>query len=192
MTGATADIAEREVDLSIERLYFYAAMSDKYDGRVHQTPYRNVTLAMPEPVGVMGVGCPEEFPLLGFISTVIPAVAMGNTVVAVPSERHPLAATDLYQVLETSDLHPGVVNIITGRKDELIDVLAKHDAVEGLWYWGPADICKTIEYTAAENMKRTWLSHGMHRDWANPRHGEGEEFLRKATEIKNIWVPYGE
>jgi aldehyde dehydrogenase (NAD+) len=192
MTGVTGDIATREVDLSIERLYLYAAKADKYDGRVHATPVRNVTLAMPEPVGILGVGCPDEYPLLGFVSTVIPAVAMGNTVIAVPSEKHPLAATDLYQVFETSDLPGGVINIITGNKDSLIQVLANHDAVDGIWFWGKKDACGAIEEAAAANMKRTWLSGGLYRDWMNPDHGEGDEFLRKATEIKNIWVPYGE
>ena len=192
MTGVRDDVAAREVDLSIERLYLYAAKADKYDGRVHATPVRNVTLAMPEPVGILGVGCPDEYPLLGFISTVIPAVAMGDTVIAIPSEKHPLAATDLYQVFETSDLPGGVINIITGKKDSLMQALANHDAVDGIWFWGDKAVCGAIEDAAAENMKRTWLSGGLYRDWMNPAHGEGDEFLRKATEIKNIWVPYGE
>ena len=191
MTAVTRGEAGRRVELAIERLYLYAAMADKYDGRVHHTPIRNVTLAMPEPVGVIGIGCPNECPLLGFVSTVAPAIAMGNTVVAVPSEAHPLAATDFYQVLETSDLPSGVLNIVTGRSDLLIEVLANHDAVDGLWYWGDAATCGAIEHAAAENMKRTWLSYGKHRDWKDPKHGQGDEFLRKATEIKNIWVPYG-
>jgi len=112
--------AEREVETSLRRLFRYAAWADKWDGQVHHTPYRNVTIAMPEPVGVLGVTCPDEAPLLGFISAVFPAVAMGNTVVAVPSERLPLAATDLYQVFDTSDLPGGVVNIITGSRRELV------------------------------------------------------------------------
>ena len=192
LTGIAGQNAERRIDQSIERLYFYAAMADKYDGRVHQTPFRNVTLAMPEPVGVLGIGCPDEFPFLGFISTVASALAMGNTVIVIPSQTHPLAATDFYQVLETSDLPGGVLNIVTGRKRELIEVLAKHNAVDGVWYWGDAQTCGVIERASAENMKRTWLSYGKHRDWENPAHAQGDEFLRKATEIKNIWVPYGE
>ena len=192
LTGVAKKAAEKEVSVSIERLYLYAAMADKYDGRVHHTPFRNVTLAMPEALGVLGIGCPDEYPLLGFISTVMPAIAMGCTVVAVPSEPHPLAATDLYQVFETSDLPAGVVNIVTGGKNELVDVLAKHDSVDGIWYWGDNAMCETIENVASENMKRTWLNFGMYRDWLKSTHGGGDEFLRKATEIKNIWVPYGE
>ena len=192
LTGITDEAAVAEVDASIERLYYYAASADKFDGKVHQAPFRNVTLAMNEPVGIIGIGCPEEFPLLGFISLIAPAVAMGNTIIAVPSEIHPLLATDFYQVLETSDLPSGVINIVTGKKNLLIDNLAQHDTVDGIWYWGDNKMCKSIEAVSSENMKRTWLSHGFHRNWIDPRQGCGDEFLRHAIEVKNIWVPYGE
>jgi aldehyde dehydrogenase (NAD+) len=192
VAGIAEENAREEVNLSINRLFYYAAMTDKYDSRVHNTPFRNVTLAMKEPIGVMGIACPTEFPLLGLISTVIPAIAMGNRVIVIPSEQYPLLATDFYQILETSDLPGGTINIVTGARDELLDVLAKHDDVDGIWYWGSGEMCKTIEYEAATNMKRTWLNFGLHRDWMQDKQGQGEEFLRKATEIKNIWVPYGE
>jgi aldehyde dehydrogenase (NAD+) len=184
--------AEREVGLTIERIYTYAAWADKYDGLVHHTPYRNVTLAMPEPVGVLGVVCPDGGPLLGFISTVLPAIAMGNTVVAVPSSRAPLPATDLYQVLDTSDVPAGVVNIVTGLGDELAPVLAAHDDVDGIWYFGSAEVSAEVERLSTGNMKRTWVDLGKGRDWADPRRGAGEEFLEQATQVKNIWIPYGE
>jgi len=192
MTGAKQTDAIKEVDCSIERIYTYAAMADKYDGHVHHTTVRNVTLAMPEGLGVMGIVCPDDFPLLGFISTVIPAIAMGNRVVVIPSETYPLSATDLYQVLETSDVPDGVINIVTGKKDELAKVLANHDDVDGLWYYGTKDGSKFIEHASAENMKRTWVNYGKHRNWLDARQGEGEVFLRHATQIKNIWIPYGE
>jgi aldehyde dehydrogenase (NAD+) len=187
-----APAAEREVALAIERTFIYAAWADKYDGLVHHTPFRNVTLAMPEPIGVVGVVCPEPWPLLGFLSTVLPLAAMGNTVVAVPSARAPLAATDLYQVLDTSDVPGGVINIVTGMPEELTPVLAAHDDVDGLWYWGPKEGSAEVERLAAGNMKRTWVDHGHPRDWLDPLRGEGEEFLEQATQVKNIWVPYGE
>jgi aldehyde dehydrogenase (NAD+) len=183
---------EREVALAIDRIYTYAAWADKYDGSVHHTPYRNVTLAMPEPIGVLGVVCPDEWPLLGFISTVVPAVAMGNTVVAVPSGRTPLAATDLYQVLDTSDVPGGVINIVTGLPDELARVLAAHDDVDGLWYFGSADVSAEVERLSTGNMKRTWVDLGRGRDWSDSKRAAGEEFLEQATQVKNIWVPYGE
>ncbi|OUR95072.1 aldehyde dehydrogenase [Flavobacteriales bacterium 34_180_T64] len=191
MTNQSTKKAMEEVDLSIERIYYYAAMADKYDGKVHHTIHRNVTLAMPEAIGVMGVICPDESPLLGFISTVIPAIAMGNNVIVIPSENLPFSATDFYQILETSDVPAGTVNIITGHKDELAEVLAKHDDVDGIWYFGSTDGSKAIELLSADNMKRTWVNYGKYRNWLDKSHGEGEEFLKHATQIKNIWIPYG-
>ena len=190
--NVTAGIAKKEVDLSIEKIFTYAAYADKYDSRVHETPFRNVTLAMKEPVGVLGIVCPDEAPLLGFVSTVIPAIAMGNTVVVIPSQSSPLIATDLYQVFDTSDIPGGVINLVTGSKDELAGVLARHDDVQGLWYFGSRDGSTMVQEAAADNMKRTWVNFGKSRDWFNPNHTAPEHFLRKATEIKNIWVPYGE
>jgi aldehyde dehydrogenase (NAD+) len=191
MTGDEAG-AEREVEASIRRLYTWGAWADKYDGQVHATPLRNVTIAMNEPVGVIGVACPDTAPLLGFVSAVIPAVAMGNAVVAVPSERWPLAATDFYQVLDTSDVPGGVVNIVTGKRDELVETLASHDDVDAVWYFGSAEGSTLVERLSAGNMKRTWVSYGRERDWFDAEQGEGREFLRQATHVKNIWVPYGE
>ncbi|MCB9292859.1 MAG: aldehyde dehydrogenase family protein [Lewinellaceae bacterium] len=192
LTGCKPEDARKEVDASIERIFYYAALADKYDGAVHHTVFRNVTLAMPEPIGVMAIVCPDESPLLGFISTVIPAIAMGNRVVAVPSASFPLSATDFYQVLDTSDLPGGVLNIVTGEQDDLAQVLANHDDVDGIWYFGGKAGSKMVEHDSAENMKRAWASHGKYRDWMNPAHGAGEVFLRMATQVKNIWVPYGE
>ncbi|MBK9072547.1 MAG: aldehyde dehydrogenase family protein [Myxococcales bacterium] len=183
--------ARREVDAAIGRIYTYAAWADKYDGHVHHTTSRNVTLAMPERLGVMGIVCPDESPLLAFVSTVMPALAMGNCVVVVPSSTSPLAATDFYQLLDTSDVPPGTVNIVTGHKDELTRELAKHDDVDGLWYFGSAAGSKEVELLATDNLKRTWVSLGKHRNWLDAAHGEGEEFLRHASQIKNIWIPYG-
>ena len=180
-----------EVEATIARLFTYAAWADKWDGQVHQTPIRGVTLAMNEPFGVIGVAAPDEYPLLGFISTIAPAIAGGNTVVAIPSERHPLAVTDFYQVLETSDVPAGVVNIVTGRRDELAKVLAEHDDVDAIWYFGGTDGVKACETASTGNMKQTWCE-SLARDWNTTEQGEGREFMRRATQVKNIWIPYGE
>jgi aldehyde dehydrogenase (NAD+) len=179
-----------EVDATIARLFTYAAWADKWDGAVHHTPVRGVTLAMNEPVGVIGIGAPDEAPLLGFVSLVAPAIAAGNTVVAVPGEIHPLAVTDFYQVLETSDLPAGVVNIVTGRRNELTKVLAEHDDVDAIWYAGDQDGVKACELASCGNMKQTWCRADT-RDWTSAD-AEGREFLRHATQVKNIWIPYGE
>ena len=192
LSGRSTAEAAQEFVLCLDRIYTYAAMTDKYDSQVHSTPFRNVTLAMKEALGVIGIVAPEEAGFLGLISTVMPAISMGNRVVVVPSSHYALLATDFYQVLDTSDLPGGVVNIVTGNQDVLSDVLARHYDIEGLWYWGTREGSKLVEEEAAATMKRTWVNYGKHHDWADREQGEGEIFLRKATEIKNIWIPYGE
>ena len=191
MTNQSTADAWQEVEKSIERIYTYAAYADKYDGLAHSTVQRNVTLAMPEAIGVMAIVCPDESPLLGFISTVFPAIAMGNNVVVIPSETAPFSATDFYQILDTSDVPAGTVNIVTGKKEELATELAKHDNVDGIWYFGSREGCKKIEYLSADNMKRSWVNYGKYRNWMDAAQGEGEIFLRHATQVKNIWIPYG-
>ena len=192
LSGKDETAATAELELCISRIYTYAAMADKYDSAVHSTPMRNVTLAMKEALGVIGIVAPEEAGLLGLISTIMPAIAMGNRVVVVPSQQYALLATDFYQVLDTSDLPGGAVNIVTGEQQELTVELAKHYDIEGLWYWGSAEGSKLVETEAAATMKRTWVNYGRYHDWEDALQGEGEVFLRKATEIKNIWIPYGE
>lgn len=189
MTGDKAG-AKQELDLSIERLFTYAAYADKYDGLVHATPFRMVTLAMNEPIGVCAVVCGDDAPLLQLVSLVAPLIAMGNTVVVIPSETAPLAATDLYQVFDTSDLPGGVVNIVTGSRKELAPVLAAHDGVDAIWYFGGDELVGAVEKASAGNMKRTFIGKG--RDWTHAAQAEGREFLREATQVKNVWVPYGE
>ena len=115
-----------------------------------------------------------------------------NRVVVVPSQRYALLATDLYQVFDTSDLPGGALNIVTGIQDELLPDLARHYGLEGLWYWGSAEGSRLVEEAAADTMRRTWVSHGRFHDWQDDAQGGGEVFYRKATEIKNIWIPYGE
>jgi len=192
MTGAGVEAGRAEVDLSVDRLFAYAGWADKYAGTVQATPLRNFTFAVHEPIGTLAIACPDERPLLAFIATVAPAVAMGNAVVAVPSERWPLAATDLYQVFDTSDVPGGVINIVTGGRDALAGVLAAHDDVDSLWYFGSREGSAAVERASIGNLKRTWVSYGHARDWTDPEQGMGEEFLRQAIQVKNIWAPFGE
>jgi aldehyde dehydrogenase (NAD+) len=190
IASMTGEDGAPEVEASLARLFTYAAWADKYDGAVHDPSIRGVALAMHEPMGVIGIAAPDEAPLLGFVSLVAPAIAMGNTVVAIPSERAALAATDLYSVLETSDVPAGVVNIVTGRKDVLALVLAEHDDVSAVWYHGSAEGAAAVERASASNMKRTFVESAP-LDWFHAR-AEGPVFLREATQVKNIWIPYGE
>ncbi len=181
--------AQKEVAASIARLFYYAAWADKYDGRVHATRTRHVTLAMYEPWGVMGIVCPDEAPLLALVSLLAPALATGNRVILVPSAVNPLAATDFYQVLDTSDVPAAVVNIVTGEPDTLAKTLAEHHEVAALWYVGSAAGGAAVEKASASNLKATWI--GGDRDWLSLE-GHGPEYLRRATQVKTIWVPYGE
>ncbi|MGQ7845839.1 aldehyde dehydrogenase family protein [Granulosicoccus sp. 3-233] len=192
MTGVTVKQAQAEVEACISRLFSYGAWADKFEGAVHLPPIKGVTLALPEAQGVVGVVCPAEAPLLGFISLVAPLLATGNRCVVVPSEAAPLSATDFYQVLETSDVPAGVINIVTGNALELADTLSKHNDVDALWAFGGPTMTRLVEEQSAGNLKRVWSGFDRQIDWLDPRVGEGHEFLNRATDIKNIWVPYGE
>ncbi len=192
MTGRSEESAHAEVKASVERLFTYAAWADKYGGVIQETTLRGVTLGINEPIGVIGIACPDEYPLLAFVSLMAPAIARGNTVVMIPSEKHPLSATDFYQVLDTSDVPPGVVNIVTGDRDHLTKTLVQHEDVDAVWYFGTAEGSYYVEYESAANMKRTWVNYGLPRDWMSREQGEGHEFLHEATQVKNIWVPTGE
>lgn len=187
----TGKPGQDEVEATIERLFTYAAWADKYDGAVKSVPIRGVALAMNEARGVIAALCPDEAPLLGLISVLAPAIAMGNTCVLVPSQSAPLSATDLYQVLETSDLPAGVVNIVTGSHLDLAKPLAGHLDVDAMWSFSAHPVSALIERESAGNLKRTWVNHGRARNWFGAE-GQGRAFLGQATDVKTIWVPYGE
>jgi aldehyde dehydrogenase (NAD+) len=186
LTEMTGKSGAGEVEASIARLFTYAAWADKFDGAVKSVPLRGMVLAMNEPCGVIGAICPDEAPLLGLISLMAPAIAMGNTCVLVPSQAFPLAATDLYQVLDTSDLPGGVVNIVTGVHADLVKPLAAHLDVDAVWCFGAPELSAVVEREAAGNLKRVWANHGMATDWAK---FEGRHVLAAATEVKTIWLP---
>jgi aldehyde dehydrogenase (NAD+) len=184
--------AEQEVDLGIERIFSYAAWADKFDGAVHNPPFRNVAIAMNEAIGTLGIICPREAPLLGFLSLVMPALAAGNTVIAVPSEMYPLITGDLYQLFDTSDLPGGAVNIVTGSASQLLKVLAEHDDVDAIWSFTDENAAADAKFYSIGNLKQVWTNEGRAIDWFNPKQAEGRWFLEHATQVKNIWVPYGE
>jgi len=184
--------AEAEVNLGIERIFSYAAWADKYDGAVHNPPFRNVALAMKEPVGTVGVICPADTPLLGFISLVMAAISTGNTVIAIPSEKYPLITGDLYQVFETSDLPDGVINIVTGRAPDLMKTLAEHDDVDAIWCFTDEAGAAAVKTLSVGNLKQVFTNEGRAIDWFDVKQGEGRWFLDHAVQVKNIWVPYGE
>ena len=184
--------AAAEVDLGIERIFSYAAWADKFDGAVHNPPLRNVAIAMNEAIGTIGIICPGEAPLLGFLSLVMPTLAVGNTVIAVPSEAYPLITSDLYQLFDTSDLPGGALNIVTGYRSQLLKTLAEHDDVDAVWCFGDDAGATTAKAMSVGNLKQVWTNEGRAIDWFNPKIAEGRWFLEHATQVKNIWVPYGE
>ena len=184
--------AQREVEIGIERIFSYAAWADKFDGAVHDPPFRNITIAMNEPIGTVGVICPFEAPLLGFLSLVMPLIAVGNTVVAVPSEKYPLVASDVYQLFDTSDLPGGVVNIVSGYVSQLLKPLAEHDDVDAIWCCGDDRMVASAKAMSSGNLKQVWTNEGRAIDWFDSKISEGRWFLEHATQVKNIWVPYGE
>ena len=192
LCGVTNKQAKAEFNESLSRIFSYAAWADKYDGAVHSAPYRGVTMALPEPIGVLAQIAPEDQPLLTTISLIAPAIAMGNRVILIPSENFPSVALELVQTFETSDIPPGVINIVTGDKDELSNQLVGHAEVDGVWCWADSDTVAKVETTSALDLKRLWIHSDGDRDWLDPDQGEGLEFLRNATEVKNIWTPYGD
>ena len=184
--------AAAELEASIQRIFSYAAWADKFDGAVHNPPFRNIAIAMNEPIGTVGVLCPTETPLLGFLSLVLPLLAVGNTVVAVPSEKYPLITGDLYQLFDTSDVPGGAINIVTGYASQLLKTLAEHDDVDAIWCYGDESAVAAAKSMSIGNLKQVWTNEGRVIDWFNPKQGEGRWLLEHATQVKNIWVPYGE
>jgi aldehyde dehydrogenase (NAD+) len=184
--------AEREFDVTVERTFSYAAWCDKFEGSVHQPPMKMVALAMKEPVGVVGLLGPDEAPLLGLMSLVLPAIAMGNTVVAVPSERAATLMAEVYQVLDTSDVPGGVVNLVAGKAMELGKTLAEHDDVDAIWSFRDEAASAMVKAASIGNLKQVFGNDGKAVDWFDARQAEGRMWLRHATQVKNIWVPYGE
>ena len=192
LCGITKKQAKAEFDESISRLFSYAAWADKYDGAVHSAPYRGVTMALPEPVGILAQIAPEHSPLLSTISLIAPAIAMGNRVVFVPSQKFASVALELVQTFETSDIPAGVINIVSGNKQDLAEQLAGHADADAMWCWADQNVIASVESISAKDLKRLWVNEDLDRNWIDPMQGEGLEFLRNATEIKNIWTPYGD
>jgi aldehyde dehydrogenase (NAD+) len=184
--------AGKEVAASIERIFSYAAWADKFDGAVHNPPSRTIAIALNEPVGVVGIICPQDAPLLGLLSLVLPVLAAGNTAVVIPSEIHPIIVGDLYQIFDTSDLPDGAINMVTGHTSQLLRTLAEHDDVDSLWCFGDDSNAAAAKAFSVGNLKQVFTNEGRLIDWWDAKQAEGRWFLQHATQVKNIWVPYGE
>ena len=184
--------APREVDACIERTFTYAAWADKFEGSIHNPAGRMITLAMKEAVGIIAILAPDEAPLLSLLSLILPAAAMGNTVVAVPSPRAATLMGEIYQVFDTSDLPGGVVNLVAGYPGELGKTLAEHDAVDAIWSFRDAATATMAKTASIGNLKQVFTPHEREINWFDPHQAQGRWFLHQATQVKNIWAPYGE
>jgi acyl-CoA reductase-like NAD-dependent aldehyde dehydrogenase len=197
--GLTQVAARAVVDRAIDRWVWYAGWADKIGQVLGSSnpvaaPYFNFTI--PEPTGVVGLVAPESSSLLGLISRLAPPLVTGNTVVVLASERRPLSAVTLAEVLATSDVPGGVVNVLTGRKAELVPVLAGHADVDALDTWGVPDEMRTeVETIAAEDVKRlsrrpTTVAEARF-DWLDDAATERPEWIAAFLEMKTVWHPIG-
>ena len=193
LCGSSPVNASKEFSQSCERLFYYAAMADKFEGNVHNPPMRGLTLAMKEPLGVMTSVLSDDSPLLNLVTVMGSVFSTGNTNIIVPGQKTSLIATELYQVLDTSDVPGGYVNILTAKENELNKTLSQHENIEGIWYFG-ADSAQRSEIVknTTSNIKRYWCPEEKHLDWANVSEEFLNEFLYQSTQVKNIWIPYGE
>jgi aldehyde dehydrogenase (NAD+) len=193
LSAAVGDAqAQREVAASIERVFSYAAWADKFDGAVHSPPSRTIAIAMNEPIGTVGIICPNDAPLLGLLSLALPVLSVGNTAVVVSSETYPFIIGELYQIFDTSDLPDGAINLVTGHASELLKPLAEHDDVDAIWCFADESSAAAAKSFSVGNLKQVFTNEGRVVDWFDPRQGEGRWFLQHAIQVKNIWLPYGE
>ncbi len=193
LIGISQKDAEKEFDQSIERLFYYGAMADKFEGSIHNPPIRGLTLAVKEPIGVVANILNDDYPLLSLITTLGANFAAGNASIIVPSQNTSLLATELYQLLETSDVPAGYINILTTKQNSLNKTLAEHENIDGIWYFSENnnERMKVIQSTTS-NLKRNWCPQSKNLDWSSKEEDFLEEFLYQSTQVKNIWIPYGE
>ena len=197
--GTTEPKARELVARSIDRWVWYAGWADKIaqvlgSSNPVAAPYFNFTI--PEPTGVVGIVAPETSSLLGLVSRLAPPLVVGNAVVVIASETRPLPAVTLTEVLATSDVPGGAVNLVTGWKKELVPVLAGHVDVDAIDTWGVPDEMRTeVEILAADNVKRvSRRARGTSEsrfDWLDDRATERPEWIAAFLEMKTVWHPIG-
>jgi len=196
--GLTPAAAAAQVDRAIDRWVWYAGWADKISqilGTVNPVAAPYFNFSIPEPTGIVAVVAPESSSLLGLISRIAPAVVGGNAVVVLASESRPLPAVTLGEVLATSDVPPGVINILTGLRRELVPIVAAHMDVNALDIWCvPRDMRATVETTAVDNVKRVARPpRGVDDrfDWLDDRRAQRPEWIASYLEIKTVWHPIG-
>ena len=192
--GATKAVASQEVAVAIDRLIYYAGWADKYEqvlGSVNPVaaPYFNFTVC--EPMGVVGVIAPDAPALLGLVTLFAPVIVSGNTVVALASEATPYPAVLLGEMLATSDLPGGVVNLLTGYRKELVPTFATHAHLRAISAVANSEERKAIELGAAESVKRVRFTPATTpRDWLAAS-AQSVYAIRDFVEFKTTWHPVG-
>ena len=193
ITGVNKNQAHKEFDQSCERIFYYASMADKFEGNIHNPPMRGLTLAVKESIGIVASIMNDHQPLLSLSTIISSLFANGNASIIVPSEKTSLIATSLYQVFETSDIPAGSINILTTKTNELNDTLTQHENVHGIWaFSGDSKVRSSIIHGTVFNLKRYWCPKNTNIDWANSSEDFLNEFLYEGSQVKNIWIPYGE
>ena len=193
LSGLSLSEAKKEFTESCERLFYYASMADKFEGVIHNPPLRGLTLAVKESLGVLSTILSDNQPLLSLITTFGSSFATGNSNIIVPGQKTSLIATELYQVLDTSDVPGGYINILTSIQEELNTTLSQHENIDAIWYFGNSHTSKTqIIKNSVSNLKRYWCPEEKNIDWSNSSKNFLDEFLFQSTQVKNIWLPYGE
>ncbi|XP_012713422.2 aldehyde dehydrogenase family 16 member A1 [Fundulus heteroclitus] len=194
--GVSGDEADKEVELSIARFNVWAAYCDKVQGGSLPMPQSGAALSFPEALGVVGIVLPDKHPLLSMVTVLGATVATGNAVIMVPSQRFPLPALAFIQVLQSSDLPAGLVNIITGNRDQLTAALANHSVIRAIWYWGSAEGCQYLQYTCTSPLKTLRLfcqkdgeGSDAGTDWAQSQPSLLEDWWRNAVQWKSVWIP---
>ena len=186
----TAKKAAQEVEASVDRLVYYAGWSDKFQqifSAVNPVSSAHFNFSAPEPMGVVSIIAPEAQGLLGLVSVVAPVLVGGNTSVILASKSIPLSAISFAEVLNSSDVPPGVINILTGEREELLSHMASHMDVNAIVYSGNSEgEIKNISELSSENIKRVVLYKK--NDWLGD-HNESPYFIEKTLEIKTTWHP---
>ncbi|MDJ0759199.1 MAG: aldehyde dehydrogenase family protein [Woeseiaceae bacterium] len=190
--GSTASAAEKEVDASIDRLIYYAGWSDKYQqvfSAVNPVSSSHFNFSVLEPTGVVGIIAPDDTSLLGLVSNLAPCIVGGNTCVVLASESKPLSAISFAEVLHSSDVPAGVVNILTGYREELTGQFASHMDVNAVVYCdGSRKVATAIQTAAADNIKR--VVSRVNTDWGKDA-AQDPYLIKQTQEVKTTWHPIG-
>ena len=193
LIGLEKQEALKEFNNSKERIFYYASMADKFEGNIHNPPIRGLTLAVKEPIGVMASILDDQFPLLSLVTVLASNFAAGNANIILPGEKTSLIASEMYRLLDTSDIPAGYINFLTTKQNSLNKVLSEHENIDGLWLFSGDDKeRKQVINNSVSNLKRYWCPKSKNINWLNNEENFLNEFLHESTQIKNIWIPYGE